>query len=169
MKRLAIFMVLLCMPGLFFALPGCGVSKEEQERLVSELGKIKAELQDARAELTRADSELKQTRAALAKITEDLKNENARCFQMEKSFNEKHNALIISVELLKKEKRKLASKALAARNEAVYLRDKMDELIHGLRKMTEELNLVKRANKALRDEMDVLTKQKDQLKEIPGQ
>ena len=162
MKRLSKLMMLLFLYSIFMAPAGCGVQKEEQEKLVSEL-------RDAKIELTETKSEFNQTKAELEKIKNELKSEIARCVQIEKALSEKYSSLIISFEQLSKEKQNMESKAVSARNEALYLRDKMDELIHGIRKVTEELNLVKTANKTLCDQMDALAKEKNQLQEISGQ
>jgi len=54
------------------ALAGCGVSKEDHEKVVSELNKTKAELEKTVAELSKSKSDLAQTSSKVADVQKSL-------------------------------------------------------------------------------------------------
>ena len=73
--------VLTCVFVVFalIALVGCGVSKEDHEKVVSDLNKTKANLEKSTAELTKAKADLAQANsktAALEKSLNDAKGQS---------------------------------------------------------------------------------------------
>lgn len=54
------------------AFAGCGVSKEDHEKVVSELSKAKAELEKTVAELNKSKAELAQTSSKVADVEKSL-------------------------------------------------------------------------------------------------
>jgi len=165
MKLLSHRVTVPALTAVVLALVGCGISKDEYEKSVSELNKARAEILKAKDELEGTKKEANKTRAELAKTMVDLEKANTKIVDMEKSFTIAQNQLKMTVERHKKEKQAIQAPLLSTRHEAVYLRQKLDELIHALKKSRNELIMARKANEILRGQMNKLTNERNQLQE----
>jgi len=89
------------------ALVGCGVSKEDHEKVVSELTKTKADLEKSKADLEKSKADLNKAKA-------DLTQADSKVAALEKSVNEA--------------KGQNEQKVAGAQNEAGDLQAKVDSL-----------------------------------------
>ena len=144
-------LTLFSIVGLAIFLVGCGISEEEYEKKVSELKHVKAKL-------AKTEVEVKETKARL----NQAKMKNA---EMERALTEAHNQLKIALRKQKQNKEALEAPLIAARNEAVYLRQKLEELTQNLLRTASELEMTKDANEILREQMSELNNRKYELEE----
>lgn len=179
MKFLNNLTALMGVTGIVFVLVGCGISKDEHEKISSELYKTKVEIDKTKAELTKTKKEFANTETELSKIRAaldktraelgktkieldktkmELKRTNAELVGMEKALNKTQSLLKIDLE-----KQAIKSQLIAARHEAVYLKEEFGELLNRFLKTTEELNMAQKANEILRTQMNELINEKDRL------
>ena len=129
---------MLAVAGLVICFIGCGISKEEHEKTVSEIEKTKVKLD-------RMKAELKETRARLDQA-------NTKSADMEKTLTKTRNQLKIALKKHKREKQVLKAALAAARNELAYLRQKLEELTQNYLRTASELDMTKHANEILREQ-----------------
>ena len=151
--------LLLAVTGLIFTIAACGVNKDEHEKILSAHKK-------AMVDLAKKQDELDKTKTELEKIKIKLDQANHESAEEKGSFTETHNKIKTALEKCSKEKKAMESSFIAARREVEYFRDKMDELINSFKKVSNELNMAEKANEILRQQMDELTAERDQIKNL---
>jgi len=144
-------MTVFSITGLALCLVGCGISEEEYEKKVSELKHVKAKL-------AKTEVELNETKARLEQA-------NMKNAEMEGALTEAQNQLKIAIRKQKQNEDALEAPLAAARNEAVYLRQKLEELTQNLLRTASELEMTKDANEILREQMSELSNRKYELEE----
>ena len=159
MKFLIHTVWLLTVIGLVSTLAACGVSKDEHEKIVSERNKAVAELADKKDELDKTKFELEKTKTRLNQVNQGLA-------EKKNSLAKTDNQIRMALEKCSQEKRAMQSSLIATRREVKYFRDKMEELINSFNKVSNDLNLAKKANEILRQQIDELTTERDRLKKL---
>ncbi|UCB48768.1 MAG: hypothetical protein JSW56_16855 [Deltaproteobacteria bacterium] len=126
-------------------LAGCGVSKDEHEKVLSQLDKANALLAETRAELEQANSKI----ASMEKLPP----------------NDQHD-LSIALKKHKRARQLLRASLADSQRETTILRQQLDELTQSLMKVTRELDVTKQANEVLKQQIDELMKEKTRLQEV---
>lgn len=120
---------------LAIGLTGCGVSKDEHQKVLSELEQTRAELRKTRAELEEA---------------------NTKIFEIKKSFLTAQSESKIASRKYGREKKLMQAELVSARREAAILRQQMDELRESFVRATREAVILKEANEMLRAKINEL-------------
>ena len=175
MKSLNHLIVLMGVTGIAFALVGCGIGKDEHEKIVSELYQTKVEIDKTKAELTKTQKEFANTetdlnkiKAELDKTKMELKQANAEFVEREKACDEAQSLLKIDLEKQVKEGQAIKSQLIRSRHEVAYLKEELGELLNRFMKTAEELDMTQNANQILRTQMAELIKEKKRLKKLAG-
>jgi len=164
---------LMGVTGIAFVLVGCGVSKDEYEKIASELYQTKIEIDKTKAELTTTQKEFANTKTEMNKIMAELdktkmelKQANDEFVEREKACNEAQSLLKIDLEKQVKEGKEIRSQLVISRLEVAYLKEELGELLNRLMKTAEELDMIQNANQILRTQMAELTKEKKRLRKL---
>jgi len=173
MKFLNDLMVLIGLMVIAFVLVGCGISKDEHEKIASELYKTKIEIDKTKTELTKTQKEFANTKTELHKIKAELdktkmelKQANAEFAEMEKTCNEARSLLKIDLEKQVKEGQAIKFQLIGSRHEVAYLKEELGELLNRFMKTAEELDMTQNANQILRTQMAELIKEKKRLEKL---
>jgi septal ring factor EnvC (AmiA/AmiB activator) len=128
-QTVTLLMVNIALIGLL----GCGISKEEHHRVLSQLEMANAQLAKTRAELEQANKKI-------AKIEASQPDEQSK----------------LGIELKKQKRaRQLLRASLAdSQRETTILRQQLDELTHRLMKVSRELEVTRQANEVLKRQIE---------------
>jgi len=142
-KNRLLFLVTLTLLGFV----GCEISKEENEKVVSQLEKTTAQLAEAKASLELAN----------AKVTE-----------MEKLLAQVQGQLRIAREKQTRTRQVLRASLADSQRETTILRQQLDELMQRVMQLSRELDITKQANEVLKEKINTLTYEKNRQKEGRG-
>jgi septal ring factor EnvC (AmiA/AmiB activator) len=133
MKAFKQTVTLLTVNIALIGLLGCGISKEDHERVLSQLEMANAQLAKTRAELEQANKKI-------AKIEASQPDEQGK----------------LGIELKKQKRaRQLLRASLAdSQRETTILRQQLDELTHRLMKVSRELEVTRQANEVLKRQIE---------------
>lgn len=140
-QSVALFAATIAVAGLV----GCGISKDDHEKIVSELDKT-------RAELSRAEGKLHEA--------------NIKILEMKNSLVEAQNQCKIAIRKHERGKKQMQAALVASQREATILRQQLEELKHNLTKATNEANILKQTNKILRGQVEDVVNEKNQLQNL---
>lgn len=149
LRRFGVPVSLIC---LLLAQAGCGVGREEHEEVLARLEKVNTELVTAK-------TELESTRKALERA-------GTRIMEMERSLGEDRKKLETLLKSRGREKRTVQAPLIGAQQEIEFLRQKVEELMEGLKQTSGELDLTRKANEALQGQVSDLTGERDRLREL---
>ena len=173
MKFLNHLILLIGVTVIAFVLVGCGISKDEYEKTVSELSQTKMESNKTKAELTTAQKELANTKTEMNKIMAELDKTKIELKQAKDKFVEKEKAckgarslLKIDLEKQVKEGQKIRSQLVISRHEVAHLKEELGELLNRFMNTAEELDITKNANQILRTQKAQLIKEKKRLEKL---
>lgn len=152
MKGLRRFRVPVSLICLLLAQAGCGVAREEHEE-------VRARLEKVNMELVTAKTELESTRKTLERA-------GTRIMELERSLGEERNRLETLMKSRVREKKTVQAPLIGARQEMAFLRQKVEELMQGLKQTSGELDLTRSANEALQDQVSDLTGERDRLRAL---
>jgi septal ring factor EnvC (AmiA/AmiB activator) len=139
MKALQQALTLLLVKIAIFGLAGCGISKDEHEKVVSQL---------------------EQANAQLAKVSAELEQANAKIAKMEESQTDDVAGLKIALKKHKRARKLLRASLANSQRETTILRQQLDELTQSLIKVSTELDITSQANEVLKRQIDALMKEK---------
>ncbi|MBW2030034.1 MAG: hypothetical protein JRH06_10575 [Deltaproteobacteria bacterium] len=158
-----------------FLLQGCSAAQGDCEKIRAELEQTKSRLAATKVELEKAVAELKMTRGALNQARAEFKEVKEEILALkvdaknkERLFESKRNQFKGTIDDCRKRKSLLEAELAGARHEVVFLRQKMDELLQGLERVSGELDITRNANMALREEIQRLTRENLRLRETLG-
>ena len=140
-QTLTLLMVNIALIGL----AGCGISKDEHEKVVSQLEKANVQLAQTRAELEQA---------------------NTKIAKMEELQPDDQHALRMSLKKHKRARQLLRASLADSQRETTILRQQLDELTQSLMKVSRELDVTKQANEVLKRQIDELMKEKRRSQEL---
>jgi chromosome segregation ATPase len=139
MKALQQALTLLLLMIAIFGLVGCGISKDEHEKVVSQL---------------------EQANAQLAKFSAELEQANAKIAKMEKSQTDDVAGLKLALKKHKRARKLLRASLASSQRETTILRQQLDELTQSLIKVSTELDITSQANEELKRQIVKLTQEK---------
>jgi chromosome segregation ATPase len=145
MKAFKQTVTLLIMNITLIGLVGCGISKDEHEKVVSQLEKVNEEL---------------------AKTRSDLEQTNKKMIKLDALQPDEPNKLRIALRKEKRARKLLRASLADSQRETTILRQQLDELTQSLMKVTRELDVTKQANEVLKRQIDELMKEKTRLQEM---
>lgn len=120
-------------------LAGCGISKDQHEKVLSQLEKANVLLAETRAELEQA---------------------NSKIAHMEKLQTTDPHELSMALKKHKRARQLLRASLADSQRETTILRQQLDELTQSLMKVSRELEVTRQANEVLKQQIDELTKEK---------
>ncbi len=139
MKAFKQTLTLLVMNIALIGLAGCGISKDEHEKVLSQLEKANALLAETRVELEQA---------------------NSKIAHMEKLQPDDPHELSIALKKHKRARQLLRASLADSQRETTILRQQLDELTQSLMLVSRELDVTKQANEVLKRQIDELVKEK---------
>ena len=139
MKALQQALTLLLVKIAIFGLVGCGINKDEHEKVVSQL-------EQANAQLTKVSAELEQANVQIAK--------------MERSQTDDVAGLKIALKKHKRARKLLRASLANSQRETTILRQQLDELTQSLIKVSTELDITSQANEELKRQIVKLMQEK---------
>jgi septal ring factor EnvC (AmiA/AmiB activator) len=122
-----------------FGLVGCGINKDEHEKVVSQL---------------------EQANAQLAKVSAELEQANAQLAKMERSQTDDVAGLKIALKKHKRARKLLRASLASSQRETTILRQQLDELTQSLIKVSTELDITSQANEELKRQIVKLMQEK---------
>ena len=141
MKALQQALTLLLVKIAIFGLVGCGINKDEHEKVVSQL---------------------EQANAQLAKVSAELEQANAQVSKMERSRTDDVAGLKIALKKHKRARKLLRASLASSQRETTILRQQLDELTQSLIKVSTELDITSQANEELKRQIVKLMQEKRQ-------
>jgi septal ring factor EnvC (AmiA/AmiB activator) len=139
MKALQQALTLLLVKIAIFGLVGCGINKDEHEKVVSQL---------------------EQANAQLAKVSAELEQANAQLAKMERSQTDDVAGLKIALKKHKRARKLLRASLASSQRETTILRQQLDELTQSLIKVSTELDITSQANEELKRQIVKLMQEK---------
>jgi preprotein translocase subunit SecF len=139
MKALQQALTLLLVKIAIFGLVGCGINKDEHEKVVSQL---------------------EQANAQLAKVSAELEQANAQIAKMERSQTDDVAGLKIALKKHKRARKLLRASLASSQRETTILRQQLDELTQSLIKVSTELDITSQANEELKRQIVKLMQEK---------
>jgi chromosome segregation ATPase len=139
MKALQQALTLLLVKIAILGLAGCGISKDDHEKVVSQL---------------------EQANAQLAEVGAELEQANAKIAKMEKPQTDEVAGLKIALKKHKRARKLLRASLASSQRETTILRQQLDELTQSLIKVSTELDITSQANEVLKRQIDELMKEK---------
>lgn len=153
-------------------LQGCSAGQGDCEEIRAELERSKSRLIATKAELEKTVDELKMTRGALNQARAEFKEVKEGILALkidaknkERLFESKRNQFKGTIDDCRKQKSLVEADLAGARHEVVFLKQKIDELLQGLERVSGELDITRNANMALREEIQRLTRENLRLRE----
>jgi hypothetical protein len=140
-QTVALLTVYIALIGLV----GCGISKEEHEKVLSQVEMANAQLAKTRAELEQA---------------------NKKIAKMEASQPEEQNKLRIDLKKQRRARQLLRASLADSQRETTILRQQLDELTQSLMKVSRELDVTRQANEVLKRQIDALMEEKGRSQEL---
>lgn len=144
---------------------GC-TSREDHEKVVSELRKKDEALSKARAELDASREKIHDGIADLARAMAQLERQKIKLSEMEKSLSQSRDQLTRILGAHEKEKQLMRAELAGEQNRARYLKQSQEELIQGLERISSDLDTTRVANELLKVEVNKLNNETNRLKEI---
>jgi septal ring factor EnvC (AmiA/AmiB activator) len=145
MKAFKQTVMLLMVNIALIGLAGCGIDKEEHEKVVSQLEEANALLAKTRAELEQAN-----TKIANMKVLQP----------------DDQQALKTALKKHKRARRLLRASLADSQRETTILRQQLDELTQSLMKVSRERDVTKQANEVLKRQIDELMRDKRRSQEL---
>ncbi len=139
MKALQQALTLLLVKIAIFGLVGCGINKDEHEKVVSQL---------------------EQANVQLAKVSAELEQANAQIAKMERSQTDDVAGLKIALKKHKRARKLLRASLASSQRETTILRQQLDELTQSLIKVSTELDITSQANEELKRQIVKLMQEK---------
>jgi cell division protein FtsB len=139
MKAFSHTLTLLLVNTVSVGLVGCGISKEEHEKVVFHL---------------------EQANAQLAKSSAELEQANEKIAKMEKSQTDDAAEVRIAIKKHRRAEKLLRASLVNSQRETTILRQQLDKLTQSLRKASRELDVTKQANEELIRQINELMKEK---------
>lgn len=139
MKALQQALTLLLVKIAIFGLVGCGINKDEHEKVVSQLERANAQL---------------------AKVSAELEQANAQIAKMERSQTDDVAGLKIALKKHKRARKLLRASLASSQRETTILRQQLDELTQSLIKVSTELDITSQANEELKRQIVKLMQEK---------